>query len=343
MRTLALVRVALCMSVATALLAACGGSQPPIGAPGAMPQSHAVAAHADRSRSWMLPEAQSEDLLYVSGAAGRERAVKIFSYPRGKLVGELTGFGLAAGLCTDSAGDVFVMDAGDAKIVEYPHGGTSPVATLDAPELLTGCSVDPSTGNLAATGAYLAIGNALIAVYPWSGSGFGAPSTYTDSRAKEFGWCTYDNSGDLFANGTTETGDSGLSVLDELPQGHTSLVNISVDQSLAGDGAVQWNGTYLAMANPVPYKPLRIYQVEVTGSTGTVVNSTTLRTAERWAAALIEFWIQGGKIIAPEDNHDVGIWRYPRGGRPTKSVYALYDKIGVAVSLAPHSSRRHSR
>jgi hypothetical protein len=34
---------ALCLSVAFAFLAGCGGSQPPIGAPGAMPQSRARA------------------------------------------------------------------------------------------------------------------------------------------------------------------------------------------------------------------------------------------------------------------------------------------------------------
>jgi hypothetical protein len=45
-------------SVAFALLAACGGSQLPIGAPGAMPQSQtsAIATHANRGGSWMLPE-----------------------------------------------------------------------------------------------------------------------------------------------------------------------------------------------------------------------------------------------------------------------------------------------
>jgi hypothetical protein len=40
--------------------------QPPIGAPGAMPQGHAIATHAERGKSWMLPEAKTEDLLYAS-------------------------------------------------------------------------------------------------------------------------------------------------------------------------------------------------------------------------------------------------------------------------------------
>jgi len=39
MKTSALDRYALGLRVATALFAGCGGSQPPIGAPGAMPQS----------------------------------------------------------------------------------------------------------------------------------------------------------------------------------------------------------------------------------------------------------------------------------------------------------------
>ena len=36
-------RVALTMGVAAAMLPGCGGSQPPVGAPGAMPQTRAIA------------------------------------------------------------------------------------------------------------------------------------------------------------------------------------------------------------------------------------------------------------------------------------------------------------
>jgi hypothetical protein len=47
------------IAVAVAFLQGCSGSQPPIGAPGAMPQSRAVGTQADRSRSWTLPKAKS--------------------------------------------------------------------------------------------------------------------------------------------------------------------------------------------------------------------------------------------------------------------------------------------
>ena len=51
---------------AAAMLAACGGAQPPTGAPSAMPQSRAIATHAHRGGSRMLPEAESRTLLYVA-------------------------------------------------------------------------------------------------------------------------------------------------------------------------------------------------------------------------------------------------------------------------------------
>ncbi len=51
MGTFALSRHAVSIGVAAALLAGCGGSQPPVGAPGATAQSRAVAAHAEPSGS----------------------------------------------------------------------------------------------------------------------------------------------------------------------------------------------------------------------------------------------------------------------------------------------------
>jgi hypothetical protein len=44
---------ALSSCVAVALLAGCGGSQPLIGVPGAMPQSRAIAQYAELGKSWI--------------------------------------------------------------------------------------------------------------------------------------------------------------------------------------------------------------------------------------------------------------------------------------------------
>jgi hypothetical protein len=52
---------------AAAVLAGCGGSQPPIGAPGAKPQASRIATRADRGKSWMLPEASYEPDYALNG------------------------------------------------------------------------------------------------------------------------------------------------------------------------------------------------------------------------------------------------------------------------------------
>jgi hypothetical protein len=324
-----LVRFALGVGAAV-MLAACSSTSP-TAASGALPQSAAIAVRADRGGSWMLPGTQSESLLYVSGLSGHTRAVKVFKFPDGGKVGELTGFGFPAGLCSDGAGNVFVTDPGKNDIVEFAHGSTTPITTLPNQEALVGCSVDPTTGNLAATGAENGIHQSTVAVYPWSGSAFGAPITYTDSSAKEFEWCAYDANGNLFASGTKVF---NASVLDELPRGGSQLVPISEGGSIGGDGAVQWDGQYLALEDPSA-KAITIYQLVISGSSASIAHTIKLGTRFKGRPGVSrQFWIQSGEIASADGGHDVGVWSYPAGGKPTKSIYALSDQIGVTVSSA---------
>ena len=48
-------------------------------------ETAAIATHADRGKSWMLPEAKNEDLIYATSGCG---GVCMLSYPAGKLVGQ---------------------------------------------------------------------------------------------------------------------------------------------------------------------------------------------------------------------------------------------------------------
>ena len=116
-------RFALSVCVAAAMLAGCGGSQPPIGAPGAMPQTSAIATHAERGKSWMLPEAKPQDLLYVSREF-HPGEVSVYSYPKGKLMGNLTDIAgvIWVLLVTDAKGDVFAISTEKPKLIyEYAH------------------------------------------------------------------------------------------------------------------------------------------------------------------------------------------------------------------------------
>lgn len=98
-----------------------------------------------------MDAARSEDLLYISSVAPTGGYyVRVFSYPGGRRVGTLS-VSAANGLCSDKAGNVYVVE--DPDVVEYAHGGTNPIATFD--DLLfptNGCAVDLTTGDPAVAG-----------------------------------------------------------------------------------------------------------------------------------------------------------------------------------------------
>ena len=74
----------------------------------------------------MNPGAKSRKLLHVSG--GNFNEVFVYTYPKSKLVGTLTGFQYPASPCTDKDGDVWIPNWDVANIVEYAHGGTSVIS-----------------------------------------------------------------------------------------------------------------------------------------------------------------------------------------------------------------------
>lgn len=277
-------------------------------------------------------ETMSSKLLYVATALA---GVKIFSYPKGTLVGTLSGFSLPFGLCSDKEGDVFVVDQGAQKIFEYAHGGTTPIAVLNAyGNYPNGCYVDPSTGNLAVAGGGDFMGGNVAIYHNASGS----PTLYTDTHVDAFYWCTYDSSGNLFVNG----GPGPTFWLDELPSGANALITIAVNQQITGGGAVQWDGRYLAIGNPHgrgagTRGPTTIFQVQISGSSGTVKKKIELYTkrTNRNPGYDAQFWIQGNTVISPmTPNKDVGFWDYPTGGKNRKTIkVAGGGQYGITISL----------
>jgi|HubBroStandDraft_4_1064222.scaffolds.fasta_scaffold171772_1 hypothetical protein len=256
MRSLDFNRYAFSICVAVAILAGCGGSQPPIGAPGAMPQSPAIATHAVHGTSWMLPEAKSEDLLYVSD--GSTDSVFVYSYKSRQQVGNLTGFGSPYGQCVDGTGDVWIADFRSSDVVEYAHGGTKPLKTLSvgggSNGWPVGCSVSPN-GDLAVSIGLLAdapSGAGAILVFKGAS---GLPVTYTDSDCYNPLAPGYDDKGNLYVEGTEyisyymQRGN-----VCELPAGGTSLRVVSVrrrdhgrKRPAFGTGGVMWDGKHLAL------------------------------------------------------------------------------------------------
>jgi hypothetical protein len=302
------------------LLAGCGGSQPPIGAPGAMPQSRAIAQHLARGKSWMLPEARANNLLYVST---NYDGVYVFSYPSGNLQGILSpGEELSAGMCVDRNGDVFMTDTRESIVLEYAHGGAAPKATLYGPPSdfsPLGCSVDPMTGNLAVTNA----DSVEVMIFKRAR---GKPRIYSDPQAiMEF--CTYDNKGNLYVD---QIKHGRASYIGELARGSATFKNLKLDANIGAAGGVQWDGKYVVVDS---FGTNVISRVRISNSHGAIVGTTPLTGS----SFIRQFWIQGRDVIGADENlNQVGFWKYPAGGSPTKSILGIDEPFAPVVSLAPH-------
>src|SRR5579871_4920676 len=128
-------RMALALG-AVALVAGCGAIQPPVGPSAAIPQSRTIAKHDDR-------------LLYISDEGTND--VYVYSLSKGTIVETLTGFSEPRGVCLDNAGDIWITEAGNSKLIEYAPGGTKPIASVNDPgEFPVDCSINATTGNLGA-------------------------------------------------------------------------------------------------------------------------------------------------------------------------------------------------
>jgi hypothetical protein len=328
-------RRAVSLSASLAVMPACSGSQPPIGAPGAVQQSRAIEQHAarvDHKGSWMLPEASNEDLLYVTNYSD----VTVYTYPGNKLVGTLHGFYSAVGECVDAKGNVFVTNSKPDAIYEYAHGGLKRIATLSTKDVgPVGCAIDPTTGNLAVTGSG---SHERINVFK---KARGKPTLYKASQFFDMSFCGYDNEGNLFVNGSNLSRKAALA---ELPKGSKTLLDVRLDSKIASDGGVQWDGQYLTVGgyrHPKSYKakPV-IYRFLITGQSGTTQSTVSLGSP---AHIVLQYYIQNDTVVVPnwfyvdsEQRFNVLFYGYPAGGAPTAALTKhVSNPRGVVVSLHP--------
>jgi hypothetical protein len=309
---------------ASTLFAGCGSGLQPSAAP-------SVSAAAKVRTSGMVPEAKRSDLLYISEYGGG--VVDVFSFPNGKQVGTLNGFNSAQGECVDKKGDVFINNAninnGQPSIVEFAHGGTSPIATLsDNDQDPYGCAVDPRTGTLAVSNQ-----SGKVALYQ---KAQGDPAYITDPDMALMLWCGYDNAGDLFVDGLNF---KVATQLDEVPKGKTSFTPIQISGTIGFPGSIQWDGTHLTVedAEYQGQDTTAIDQLQISGSSATIVGTTVLEGSEE----VFEGWIAGKRLIGPEEGPSfdaVDFWPYPAGGKSIKSLHkssGFFDGVfGAVVSPA---------
>lgn len=328
MSSLSVRRDASGICAAIALLAGCGGSAVSP-APG---DTTAAGMTTQGARSWMLPEAKGEELLYADSSGASVHNVYAFSYPAAKLVGTISEPGAAyqQGLCSDAKGDVYVTTLSNTyyggAVYEYAHGGTKPVRILDEGGVWPwGCAVDATSGNLAVASINLASQASWVEVYQRAK---GAPANYYDNEIINYNFVGYDAKGNLFVDGS---GPGSSVEFGELRKGSGTLANVDLDKSIDCCGQVQWDGKHITIEDE---QAAAIYRLSFSGSTGTVVGTTRLK---RWNDGGAQSWIQSNVVLQANGTSatEIGSWPYPRGGNPGANISTPAAVFGVTVSLRP--------
>lgn len=300
--------------------------------------------HLSRVKSWMLPDAGKQWLLYVSD--GSSGTVDVYNYrvQAGKLYGQITGFSAPYGQCIDKRGNVYIADLGSAKIYEFAHGGTTAIATAtDDYGFPIGCSVDPTTGNIAVSnfnGPSYGPGGVDV----FSGGLSGAQTNYADSNLTLAWPGAYDPSGNLFVEGVNR---SFASSFVELPAGSSSFQLLD-GLSIGFPSGVQWDGSYIAATDQgyLGGYTSAINRVTVSGSAVTVVRTTVLTDNCDGSANYMDVsqpFIGGtgrkdNVVIAGNLDclNRLSMWNYTNGGNPKRSFApTITPSTAIGESLSP--------
>ena len=305
--------------IAALAFAGCGSQVAPTGI---APQSLAPATHG---KSWMLPEAKSQNLIYATGGCG---GACVLSYPEGKLVGSLN-VGATAGACADTSGNVYITNQN--TVLEFAHGGTTPINTFTLSSgTAAACSVDSTTGNVAVA---IYFSSYDVAVFS---SPSAPPTTYRVTDGAQF--CGYDNAGNLFV----DSHNPNL-VLSELQKDGSGFTPVSIDITQKAPGQLQWDGKYLALEGIGITHGATLYRLQISGSSATVVHTTKFKGMTKSAR---QSWIEGKRILIPfgtrgdgEFITKIGIWKYPGGGAPLQVIKNFSQDLNLqGVTFSPASS-----
>jgi DNA-binding beta-propeller fold protein YncE len=102
-------------------------------------------------------------ILFVSDAGLND--VYMYSLPDMTLEGTLTGFNNPQGMCSDTSGNVYVVNTGTAQVFKISRAGTIVATYTDTVGIPLGCAVDPATGNLAVSDYFQGSGPGQVLVY----------------------------------------------------------------------------------------------------------------------------------------------------------------------------------
>jgi hypothetical protein len=286
------------------MLAGCGGSQPPIAAPGAY--------GARTFPLTIVPDRVVKSTTFEYIINDYRTYASIFDYPKSdKQIGSIAKVGGQG--CTNVlygyGKKTFWIVASDSQITEFQVPKT-PIRTLsDSVGKPSSCAMDTS-GDLA-VGILEGSGAGDIVIFK-NASGPGSVMT-TPLTAEYFDG--YDNNGNLFADGYNGSSFE----LVELPKGSSTFQVITTSNAVEFPGSVQWDGKYLTVTDQ---GAAAIYQYTVSGTEATLKGTVSLLGSSDCA----QTWIATGVVFcADAGNLDGEVFKYPAGGSAIAVLTGSFD------------------
>ncbi len=285
--------------------------------------------------------ARSGDLLYIAHNERMENGhyrgvLSFFTFPQGEAVQDVTTPGIVLAACSDASGNVWAIVSKQKRwnAYEYAHGGTMPIASIDIPppRPVSGCAVDPTTGNFAVTtGAYQGSGHYGKADV-WVGGRNGKPARYTVPFTPTA--CAYDGAGNLFVDGWI--GSTVFFDLAELAEGGNAFATVKLNKSpYLYPGGMAWDGRYLAIVDYAGRRTGNLWRIKISGSNGTVVGISDLERLYSFSVLAVKGGIAVG--TTRNDGDAVALWRYPSGGKAIKTITQYAQPThGVTISVGSH-------
>ncbi|MGB8909781.1 MAG: hypothetical protein WCC84_13645 [Candidatus Cybelea sp.] len=331
--------------------------QPPMDTSRAMPQGRSLTArhpervqHSRHRKSWMSPDAKTIKKLLYTSDGGDE--VYVFNYKTEALVGMLAGYGqFSQGQCVDKLGNVWFTElgifSGTGSAVEYAHGGSSPLKTLNTEGYGVGCSIDPTSGDLAVANSSNAVyGPPDIVVFK---NASGTPKTYYNYYCGAPTRPGYDQNGNLYVEG--HVGYALPSTVCEIPHGGKALRPVNVNVSIPIPEGVMWDGKYITLAGIIgsPSRTAIFQMVEDESGNLKKVGKTVLTDTCNGIRAEVEQPFIVGNENTPANRRQgsavVGdnmaclstfdYWDYPAGSNPA-DTFPSYTSSNQSVSIAPN-------
>ena len=271
----------------------------------------------------MDPSAKGQRLLYVSDE--KNRAVYIYG-PSNKLEGTLTGFFEPLGECVDAANDVWIVDSGGNEVIEYAHGSTTPISGIGTSAGdPVGCSVDPTTGDIA-------IGVAQFTSAPGWLQICTLPSRqctiYKHTPVAYVSFVSYDKNGNLYIDGNDRNGNFVLAA--RAPGGNFNKITIQ-GATIRAPAAIVNKFGVLSLGQGAAGTST-IYRL---APDGTVTGSTNLSKADDCTQFAISGNLKYARVTCPNLGGNVTKYQYPAGGNPVVTISGQFSEPYAAVYSNP--------